>query len=83
VEIVVIAAILAINVRLWWRLRTDDAFLNDYVRTSPKALIWRRTLGEERAAEVIRTRFVPFGIALWTVALLALGGARLLGALLE
>ena len=70
--------ILVFNAGLMWRLRTDDTFLKEYVRTSPKAFIWRRMFGEERAAEIIRTRLVPLGIGLWTVLLLVLGSAKIL-----
>ena len=66
------AGILFANSYLLWKLRTDDTFLKEYVRTSPKAYLWRRAFGEERAAELIRTRFVPFGVLLWIVLLLAI-----------
>ena len=76
-ELLVVAGILLLNIGLWWKLRTDDSFLQEYVRSSPKAFIWRKLLGEERAAQIIRTRLVPFGMALWVMVLVALGGAQL------
>ena len=73
------AGILVANSYLLWRLRTDDTFLKEYVRTSPKAYLWRRAFGEERAAELIRTRFVPLGVLLWTALLVWIGVVTLMG----
>ena len=74
--LVLCAGILVANLYLLWKLRTDDTFLKEYVRTSPKAYLWRTAFGEERAAELIRTRFVPFGVIIW-IALLVAIAARL------
>ena len=63
--LLICTAILGVNAFMLWKLRTDDKFLNDYVRKSPKAWVWRKAFGEERAAEIIRTRFVPFGVVFW------------------
>jgi hypothetical protein len=75
---VVLVVALVGNTLLFWKLRTDDEFLRQYVKTSPKAFVWRKAFGEERAAEIIRDRLVPFGIAIWVT---LLGGGLVLGAL--
>jgi len=70
--------ILVANTALLWRLRTNEAFLQEYVRTSPKAWIWRKLFGPDRAAEIIRTRMVPLGMAIWGAVLVAFGASALL-----
>ena len=81
-ELVIVAVILLANTALWWKLRTDDGFLRAYVRTSPKAFLWRKVFGPERAAEIIRTRLVPFGMVVWVVMLLVLAGLSVMSATL-
>lgn len=76
-DLIVFGAILVVYSGLWWRLRRDDAFLREYVRTSPKALLWRKAFGEERAAAIIRTRLVPLGMVLSVGAFLLVLGSRI------
>lgn len=76
-ELIVIAILFLGNATLWWKLRSDDGFLREYVRTSPKAFLWRKVFGEERAAEIIRTRLVPLGLVTWIALLVLLGVGRI------
>ncbi len=39
----------------------DPARLRTYVETSPKAFLWRKMLGVERAVELTRRVFLPLG----------------------
>ena len=72
--LVLCAGIVFGNLYVLWKVRTDDTFLREYVRTSPKAWMWRRAFGEERAGEMIR-RFVPLSLLVW-IAVLALIATR-------
>ena len=74
-ELVIVAIILTFNLALLWKLRTDDAFLKDYVQSSPKAALWRWMFGKERAASVIRNVLVPLGIGIWIALLIGIPAA--------
>lgn len=41
----------------------NQEFAVRYVRTSPKAWLWRKMLGEERATRAVQRVFGPLGIA--------------------
>lgn len=62
---VLVLVIFAFNARLLWRLWSDEVFLREYVEMSPKAWLWRKMLGPERAAALTRGVFVPLGALLW------------------
>ncbi len=42
----------------------DKKFLENYVKKSPKAFIWRKIFGEDKAANIIRKFFAPLGICI-------------------
>ncbi len=50
-----------------------------YVKTSPKAYVWRKLLGEERAIWTVQRVFAPFamlvGVAVQTFALLSVAAS--------
>ncbi len=54
------------------RLLRDEKTLRDYMMNSPKAAMWVKKYGLERATEMTRTTFLPIGIAV-SVALAGMG----------
>jgi hypothetical protein len=48
------------------RFITDKNFGERYIRESPKAFIWRRIFGEEKAYKMTKKIFAPLGIAVST-----------------
>ena len=46
------------------RIMRDPVFAQKYVETSPKALLWRKLFGVERATKLTRTVFAPLGIVI-------------------
>jgi hypothetical protein len=46
------------------RLYTDKQFGENYIKKSPKALIWRKLFGEEKAYKLTKTIFAPIGLVL-------------------
>ena len=48
-------------------------FLKKYIETSPKALIWRKKFGVEKAIEITRKYFLPLGLIV-SIGLIAYGG---------
>jgi len=71
--LLICTVILVANAFILWKIGTDDAFLNEYVRKSPKAWLWRKAFGEERAAAIIRKVFLPLGIVFWLFLLVLVG----------
>ncbi len=48
------------------RFIVDKDFGERYVRESPKALIWRKLFGDDKAYKMTKTIFAPLGIAIST-----------------
>ncbi len=48
------------------RFIVDKNFGERYIRESPKALIWRKIFGEEKAYKMTKTIFAPLGIVIST-----------------
>lgn len=46
------------------RFLTNATFAQEYALKSPKAALWRKLFGEEKAVKVIRNVFAPFSIVL-------------------
>lgn len=44
-----------------YKFRKDRSFGSNYVKNNPKAYIWRKMFGEEKALRLIRTVFIPMG----------------------
>lgn len=51
----------SINLYFCYKFRTNEQFATNYVKKSPKALIWRKLWGEEKALRIISKVFVPVG----------------------
>ena len=49
------------------RFYVDRQFGENYVKKSPKALIWRKLFGEEKAYTLIKTIFAPLGMVFGSV----------------
>ena len=45
-------------------------FLENYVKKSPKAFIWRKMFGKDEATKIIRKVFAPIGIIIGSVLIL-------------
>lgn len=50
----------------------DPKFAKNYIETSPKAWLWRKIFGVEKAIEITKKVFAPLGIIL-SIALIILG----------
>lgn len=48
------------------RFIVDKNFGERYIRESPKAFIWRKIFGEEKAYKMTKTIFAPLGIVIST-----------------
>lgn len=60
----------------YWRLWTDDAYLQHHVANHHKSWLLRRLVGEERAAVITRKVMVPLGVSMLVVGtVVALGWA--------
>ena len=59
-----------------YRLLSDSKFAEMYARKSPKAWLWRKLFGVEKTVELMRKVFVPVGVVI--SALLILAGFYLL-----
>jgi hypothetical protein len=46
------------------RFLKDDKFADEYTRTSPKAFIWRKIFGVEKAKKITKAIFAPAGLVL-------------------
>jgi len=46
------------------RFIVDRNFGEKYIRESPKAFIWRKLFGEDRAYKMTKTIFAPLGIVI-------------------
>jgi hypothetical protein len=49
------------------RFYVDKQFGENYIRKSPKALIWRKLFGEEKAYRISKTIFIPLGLVMSSV----------------
>lgn len=47
-----------------FKFKKDPSFAEKYVKNSPKAYIWRKMFGEEKALKLIHTVFIPIGFVL-------------------
>ncbi len=52
------------------RFIRDKQFAENYVKKSPKAWLWRKLLGEERALKLTRKVFAPIGVAVGVILVL-------------
>jgi len=52
------------------RFLRDEKYARDYIKTSSKALIWRKIFGEEKAYNITKKIFAPFGIVLSSIFIL-------------
>jgi len=59
-----------INLYFAIRFIINPEYGQDYIKNSPKAFIWRKLLGEEKAYSITRKIFVPIGIILGAVLIL-------------
>lgn len=50
-----------INLSLMIKIVRDPKFAYNYVKNSPKAFLWRKLFGEERALIIVKKIFVPIG----------------------
>jgi hypothetical protein len=70
-DILILLIIGIFNFIAGYQLRFNDAFRAKYVKNSPKALIWRKMFGEEKALGVIRNLaliplIIGLGFILWS-----------------
>lgn len=65
----------ALNVGLAGRALVDPAFARSYAESSPKAALWRKWFGVDKAAKLVRTVFAPIGL---TLGLGLIGGGGIL-----
>jgi hypothetical protein len=49
----------------------DPIFTDNYIKKSPKALIWRKIFGEDKAIHLAKTIFAPLGVILGSLFILA------------
>ena len=61
---VVLIVIGIVNLYYAGKFFKDPAFAKNYIQKSPKALIWRKLFGEEKAIKMTKTIFAPIGIIL-------------------
>jgi hypothetical protein len=52
------------NIYLTRKLIKNPQFVENYTKTSPKAFIWRKIFGEEKAIKIIKTVLAPIGLFL-------------------
>jgi hypothetical protein len=50
------------NIYLSSKFLIDKKFAENYTKKSPKAALWRKLLGEEKALKLIKNIFAPLGI---------------------
>ncbi len=79
IEGLIVVAIGAVNAGIGYKLATDAAFREEYIKKSPKAWLWRKLFGEERAIKLLHRVFAPLACVIG-IALIALGGFLLLAA---
>lgn len=65
-EAFIMIAVGAISAGMGATVTFNEAFATRYVRTSPKAWLWRKLLGEARATVAVRRVFGPIGMLLGT-----------------
>jgi len=59
-----------INLYFAIRFLKNPKFGKDYIKNSPKAYLWRKLFGEEKAYSITRKVFVPIGIILGVIFIL-------------
>ncbi len=64
------------------RFIVDKNFGERYIRESPKAFIWRKMFGEEKAYKMTKTIFAPLGIVIST-GMIAMGAYYLVRILIR
>ena len=52
-----------LNLFLATKFLTDPKFAREYIEKSPKAWLWRKMFGVEKALKITKSFFVPLGIA--------------------
>lgn len=58
----ILLLVAGLNTYLCYRFVTDNVWAREYVEKSPKAWIWRKLFGKDKALKIIRKFFVPIGI---------------------
>ncbi|NCS72097.1 MAG: hypothetical protein GW775_02420 [Candidatus Magasanikbacteria bacterium] len=60
------------GVNIFWATKSliDPKFAKKYMAKSPKAWVWKKIVGEERALKVLRIVFAPIGIVVGIILLL-------------
>jgi len=53
-----------LNLYLASKFLRDPKFAKNYIETSPKAWIWRKIFGVEKATKLTKSVFAPLGIVL-------------------
>lgn len=69
-EALILILIGCANIYLTRKLIKDQKFTENYVKTSPKAFIWRKMFGEEKAVKIIKNILAPIGLVLGICAIL-------------
>lgn len=59
---IVLISIGALNLFYGLKFLSDPKFTQKYIETSPKAWIWRKMFGVEKAIQLTKAIFAPFGI---------------------
>lgn len=49
------------------RFYFSPVFATDFIKNSPKAWLWRKLFGEERALKITKYVFVPIGIIIGVI----------------
>jgi hypothetical protein len=64
-----------LNIILIYKFRSDEEYARNYIAKNPKAFIFKKIFGEEKAYQVTMKYFIPLGCVI--SALLILGGGVL------
>lgn len=54
----------AVNLYYATKFLRDQQFAEKYIKTNPKAFIWKKMFGEEKALKIIKNVFAPIGLLL-------------------
>ena len=54
----------AVNLYYAIKFLRDPQFAENYIKKSPKAFIWKKLFGEEKAIKITRNIFAPIGLLL-------------------
>ena len=71
-ENIIFITIGIIDLILVIKIKINPEFAANYVKNSPKAYLWRKIFGEEKALRVIKNIFVPIGF-IFGIVLIGLG----------